>query len=309
MPRRPSRPFEVIRAKLPPSPRRSIAGGRWRSGPQRRPVDRAPEIELDEDDAAHVTKPASRRSADVYADFLIPHLRPGAIVLDCGCGTGTITVGLATAVPKGRVIGVDLDLAGLNDGPRSTALLERNNLSWICANGQSLPFHDAAFDAVLCHSVLEVLGDPAPVVAELRRVTKPGGVVGAASVEYEGIILAGEQTDGPRRFYDIRQRLWRAAGIAEPNMGQRLRGLFHGAGFGRVEAFAQYISYGTPHRVWAFASDRATECRDPELHEAVTRYGIASSGELLDLAVAWEKWRDDPAAFFAFAWCRVLAWR
>ena len=41
---------------------------------------------------------------------------------------------------------------------------------------------------------------------------------------------------------------------------------------------------------------------------SVTRYGIASTDELLDLAIAWEKWGDDPTAFFAFAWCRVLAW-
>ena len=71
--------------------------------------------------------------------------------------------------------------------------------------------------------MLETLGDPAPVIAELRRVTKRGGVVGAASVEYDGIIIAGEPTAGPRRFYDIRQQLWRAARIAEPNTGQRLR--------------------------------------------------------------------------------------
>ena len=53
------------------------------------------------------------RGADVYADFLIPHLRADAMVLDCGCGTGTITLGLAEAVPEGHVVGVDLDLSGL----------------------------------------------------------------------------------------------------------------------------------------------------------------------------------------------------
>ena len=71
-------------------------------------------------------------------------------------------------------------------------------------------------------------------------------------MEYDGIILAGELTAGPRRFYDIRQQLWRAAGIAEPNMGRRLRGLFQAAGFGHAEVFADYISYGTPERVRAF---------------------------------------------------------
>jgi SAM-dependent methyltransferase len=177
------------------------------------------------------------------------------------------------------------------------------------ADGRRLPFSDAVFDAVLCHSMLETLADPESVVAELRRVTKRGGVVGAASVEYGGLILAGERTAGPLRFYDIRQQLWRAAGIAEPNIGRRLRGLFQKAGFDRADAFAHYISYGTPDRVKAFASDRATECRDRGLHAAVTRHGIASIEELLHLAAAWEEWSEDPEAFFAFAWCRVLAWR
>jgi hypothetical protein len=51
MPRRPTRHFEVIKTELPPSPRRSIAGGRFRSGPHRS-HDRQPEIERDEADGA-----------------------------------------------------------------------------------------------------------------------------------------------------------------------------------------------------------------------------------------------------------------
>jgi len=139
-------------------------------------------------------------------------------------------------------------------------------------------------------------------------VTKRGGVIGTASVDYGDLILAGEQTAGPRRFYEIRQQLWRAAGIAEPNFGRCLRGLFQKAGFGRVEAFANYISYGTSDRVMSFARDRAAECRDQELCASIVRHGIASAEELADLAAQWEEWGEDAAAFFAFAWCRVLAW-
>ncbi len=163
------------------------------------------------------------RGADVYASFLLPHLRPDMVVLDCGCGEATIAMGLAEAVSAGRVVGVDLEMDSLAAAGRYAASIGRANLSWAAADGRRLPFDEAAFDAVLCHSMLETLGDPASVVAELRRVTKRGGVVGAASVEYGGLILAGEQTAGPRRFYDIRQRLWRVAGIAEPNMGLRPR--------------------------------------------------------------------------------------
>ena len=248
------------------------------------------------------------RSAEVYAGFLLPYLRPDMAVLDCGCGEATITLGLAAAVHAGRVVAVDLEKESFAAARRHALSIGRCNLAFTVADGRQLPFHDAAFDAMLCHSVLEMLDDPARAVEELRRVTKPGGVVGAASVEYGGIILGGEKTTGPHRFYDIRQRLWRAEQIAEPNMGRRLRGLFEDAGFGRVAAFADYISYGTPDLVTAFARDRAAECRGREFRGMVTRHEIAPADELIHLAAAWEEWGEDPGAFFAFPWCRVLAW-
>ena len=248
------------------------------------------------------------RPAAVYADFLLPHLQPGMIVLDLGCGRATISMGLAGVVPNGRVIGVDIKESCLALARRDAASMGCNKLAFTAADGRQLPFHDGVFDAVFCHSVLETLNDPASVVAELRRVIGRGGAVGAASVEYGGIILAGAELAGPRRFYDIRQQWWRAEGIAEPNMGRLLRGLFQKVGFRRVEAFAHYISYGTPDRITAFAHDRAAECRDRRLNAAVARHGIASTEELTRLAACWEEWGRDPGAFFAFPWCRVLAW-
>src|SRR4029077_1053184 len=164
------------------------------------------------DDPTAVERALESRNADVYAGFLLPYLRPDMVVLDCGCGEGTIAMGLSDAVPAGRVIGVDLSANSLAVVRRYAASIGRANLAWAVADGRQLPFDDASLEAVLCHSVLETLDDPAQVVAELRRVTKRGGVVGVASVEYGGLILGGERTEGPRRFYDIRERLWRVAG-------------------------------------------------------------------------------------------------
>ncbi len=136
------------------------------------------------------------RGADVYAGFLLPYLRPDMSVLDCGCGKATITLGLAEAVPNGRVVGVDLDKDSLLAARYSAVLIGRGNLACILADGRQLPFHDAAFDAVLCHSMLETLDDPANVMTELRRVTKHGGVVGAASVDYGGDRMPGSGVAG-----------------------------------------------------------------------------------------------------------------
>ena len=249
------------------------------------------------------------RSADIYADFLLPFLRPNMMVLDCGCGKATITLGLAQAVPGGRIIGVDLDKGCLATARGHANLLGRENLSCTVADGRRLPFSDETFDTVFCHSMLETLGDPENAVAEFRRITKHNGLVGAASVEYSGVIFGGKKTDGPVRFYEIRQQVWRDLQVAEPNMGRRLRGLFEEAGFRQVEASAVYISYGTTDRVCSFAHDRVAECRDPKLQAAVTRTGIASIDELGHLAAAWNEWSEDRSAFFAFPWCRVLAWR
>jgi len=68
------------------------------------------------------------RSADTYADFLLPFLRPDMTVLDCGCGTGTIALGFAQAVPTGWIIGVDLDKGCLATARGHANLLGREKL-------------------------------------------------------------------------------------------------------------------------------------------------------------------------------------
>jgi ubiquinone/menaquinone biosynthesis C-methylase UbiE len=110
------------------------------------------------------------RGAHVYGDFLLPHLRPDMALLDCGCGTAAITLGLAEAVPEGQVVGVDLDQDNLWAARYSAALLGRGNLAWVVADARQLPFDNAAFGGVLCHSLLETLVDPREVVMELPLV-------------------------------------------------------------------------------------------------------------------------------------------
>ena len=58
----------------------------------------------------------AQRTAEYHAGFFLPHLLPDMDLVDCGCGTGSITVGLAEAVSPGEVTGIeissrDVDLA------------------------------------------------------------------------------------------------------------------------------------------------------------------------------------------------------
>jgi SAM-dependent methyltransferase len=256
-----------------------------------------------------VKSPIKARSADVYAAFLRRHIRPDMAVLDYGCGEGTIAVGLAEAVPEGRVVGVDLAERNLLLAHRYATSLGLGNLFWCAADASRLPFCDAQFHAVLCRSMLETVDTPIRVVSELRRVTKYGGLVGAASVDYGALSLGARKLSGCGAFMKSTNSCGGRRTSANRIPAASCAAFFEEARFDRVEAFADYISYGTPDRILAFARDRAARCHSQALHAAVQHHGIAATDELLYLASAWEDWGNDAGAFVAFARCRVLAWR
>ena len=65
------------------------------------------EYVFDYDSAISAEYHASR-TAQTHASWFLPYLRPGMTLLDCGCGSGSITVGLAHAVEPGEVTGIDI---------------------------------------------------------------------------------------------------------------------------------------------------------------------------------------------------------
>ena len=218
------------------------------------------------------------RPAAVYADFLLPHLTRGSRLLDCGCGSGSITVGLAPSVRF--AVGVDLDAASFRS---AVAYLESEsilNVRFVAADGCTLPFSEAVFDAVLLHSVLEAAVDPGALLRAAWRSLVPGGVVAAASVEYGGRILAGPHMEVLQRFYAVRERLWALERVARPRAGRELRRLLREAGFIRIDATAHYLSYGTPGAVRSFGEARASDCSDAWFASRSVAHGLLSEAEL-----------------------------
>jgi SAM-dependent methyltransferase len=249
------------------------------------------------------------RGADDYAGFFRDHLRPSDRVLDCGCGAGSITVGLARDAPAGLAVGIDRD-AELFGGARAYAH-ERGltNLAFCAADMTRLPFAAASYSAAFCHSALETLADPVAGLVEMGRVLEPGGLIGVACVEYEGVLIAGPDEERLRSFYALRERLWRAEGVAEPRLGKHLRSLLHRAGFERVAAHLAYVSHGTDEAVAAFGRDRARECRAGWLVQAAARHRLIEPARLDEMADAWEEWGRSPDALFGFTWARAVGRR
>ncbi|GAB7005863.1 demethylmenaquinone methyltransferase [Nocardioides sp. AN3] len=94
--------------------------------------------------------------------------KPDELVLDLAAGTGTSSQPFADA--GAVVVPCDFSLGMLEVGK-----LARPTLPFTAGDGTRLPFADGTFDAVTISFGLRNIVDPAAGLAEMRRVTKPGG--------------------------------------------------------------------------------------------------------------------------------------
>ena len=97
----------------------------------------------------------------------------GLRLLDVGCGGGLLAECFAR---EGAIVsGVDLSLSSLAAAERHSRA-GRMSIDYVNASGDSLPFRDSSFDAVVSADFLEHVTDLETVVAECARVLKPSGL-------------------------------------------------------------------------------------------------------------------------------------
>lgn len=122
--------------------------------------------------------------------------QPPARVLDCGCAFGFMTQKLAR---RYAVSGIDLDPAYVERARRRVPGADIRQ-----GSADRLPWPDQHFDAVVCLDVLEHCPDPTAVVAELRRVLRPGGTL-VASVPHRGLLGRVDSLNVYQRLFPRRQ--------------------------------------------------------------------------------------------------------
>lgn len=112
---------------------------------------------------------------EVVLDLLRP--APGERILDAGCGTGVFTLDFLSR--GSTVIGIDLSLPML---ARARRKAERYSFHAGGADILRLPFPAERFDKTVSVTALEFVEDAAAAVRELFRVTRPGGIIVAATL-------------------------------------------------------------------------------------------------------------------------------
>ena len=255
--------------------------------------------------SAPVLSAHSRRGATDSAAYLLPHLKAGMDLLDVGCGPASITADLAEHVAPGRVVALDA-AAGALDAARAT-LSERGLSEQVeLARGDvmALPFEDGSFDIVHAHQVLQHLADPVGALAEMRRVTRPGGIVAVRDAVYSAMTWFPESV-GMEQWRSVYMATARANG-GEPDAGSRLLSWAREAGFTDASASASTWCYATPtDRAWQ-SQTWAQRCLTSFGPQAV-ELGLADGSDLEAMAQAWRQWGASEDAWFVVVHGEVLA--
>lgn len=243
-----------------------------------------------------------RRSAEKQAAFLLPHLRPGMRLLDCGCGPGSITIGLARVVAPGVVVGVDFDSGEVERARKLATDQDITNVQFETGNVYELPFADGMFDACFSNALLDHLSDPIAALREMRRVLKANGLLGVRTADRDGYLFTPSH---PLlvKFNELGEQRKKDQGVSV-RIGKNIRAMLREAGFVRTEASASYDCYGTVEETRGLAEAAAAGL----LKELASDSRWTDRTEVEAAAAAFRAWGESPDAFFAMSFCEGVGW-
>ncbi len=170
----------------------------------------------------------------------------------------------------------------------------------------ALPYPDASFDVVHAHQVLQHLPDPVGALREMRRVTRPGGLVAVRDVDYATMTWAPE-SEGLNDWLELYYEVARADG-GEPDAGRRLVGWALAAGFAPQDLHpsATAWSYALGERRW-WGRTWAERTTGSSFADHARAHGLADDVALEQIAEAWRTWAEEPDGWFAMLHGELLA--
>ncbi|NHA69491.1 methyltransferase domain-containing protein [Phycicoccus flavus] len=244
------------------------------------------------------------RTAQNSAAYLLPHLHPGADLLDVGSGPGTITADLAALVAPGRVTALEatddaLALTAAELGRRGV------DADLVVGDVHHLPFPDDAFDVVHAHQVLQHVADPVAALREMRRVCRPAGLVAARDADYSGFTWWPADPDLDR-WLDLYRDASRANG-GEPDAGRRLLAWARAAGFVDPAADASTWCFATPEDRASWGGMWADRIIRSDLAHQLVEEGRCTAADLDRMAAAWRSWTGEVDGWFVVLHGELLA--
>jgi ubiquinone/menaquinone biosynthesis C-methylase UbiE len=231
--------------------------------------------------------PAVQRLRATATDLLAPRI--GSRLVDVGCGLGDVAMSLAGIVgAEGHVVGIDANETMLAEARRRAA--DRSlSVDFRSGDATSLELDDAAFDGAVSERVFQHLSRPDVALAEMVRVTKPGGRIVVVDTDWGMHAVHGADPRLTARIVDS----W-AQSAVNPWSGRRLPALFAAAGMPEPVVVAETFTTTDPRRV----------ARPPIANMAAVAAGTRAVGA--DDADAWLAQLADAATRGELFWAVTM---
>lgn len=212
-------------------------------------------------------------------------IAPGMSALDLGCGSGEVTIEIASLVgPTGRVVGVDMDEGVLGYG-RSAAEERGLEIEWWHGRAEELDEANA-FDVVYSRFLLSHLSDPMAALRRMVRALRPGG-----RIVVEDIDITAHVGWPPSRAFERYVELYAASATArgaDPSIGPQLPAMCVDAGLANVD-----VAISMP--VFRSGEGKSIARRTlANIADAAIESGLADREEIDGLLAALEVHEGDP---------------
>jgi SAM-dependent methyltransferase len=111
-----------------------------------------------------------------FTSHVAPYVPPRPVVIDLGCGPGLFLRDLGERYPGASLYGYDVTPAMIAYGQQMSNTGAKPTFVLHDVSREPLPHASGTVNLVSISSVLHVLDEPLPVLAEIRRVLAPGGI-------------------------------------------------------------------------------------------------------------------------------------
>jgi hypothetical protein len=162
-----------------------------------------------------------------------------------------------------------------------------------------------SFDVVFVHQVLQHLRRPSDALARLRMLLAEDGVLCVREVDWGSATFYPDNA-AMRRFLDLYYELARRNG-GEPDAGRHMRRWCREAGFADVRVTTSTTCYADAAAAREWGDTYAQRTLHSNIAEKALEYGLATRGELEEMAAGWRSWGRHPDAFFCMAHAEIIA--
>jgi SAM-dependent methyltransferase len=238
-------------------------------------------------ESARLERQANELAPDSVALLDRVGLRPGAHAVDLGCGPRGILDLLAERVSSsGRVVGVDADPA--HAAMAAAFAAERGlDVEIVTADARSSGLPAGSFDLVHARTLLINVPEPEEIVAEMVRLSKPGGWVASVEPDTE-YVLCHPPHAAFQRLCDIFPVVAARHG-ADPRIGRRVPQIFRDSGLDDVFFEVRVQAYPAGHSRRTIRLDLVRSLR-----QHILSMGLVSASELDEMDTAARAHLDDP---------------